>query len=88
MRRGKDLTDIEEIGTAILVFLRVLAFIIGVALLVSGFADFGGLGNSDFVVALSSGPIAFVKIVVGVILIILAIVPAAIGVIIQWIIKT
>ncbi len=82
------MTDIEEVGTAILILLRILAFIIGVALLVSGFADFGGLGNSDFVLALSSGPIALVKIVVGVILMILAVAPGAIAVIIQWIVKT
>ena len=82
------MTDIEEIGTAILVFLRICSFIVGVALLVSGFADFGSLANSDFMLALSSGPTAIVKIVVGVILMILAIAPGTIAVIIQWIVNT
>jgi hypothetical protein len=82
------LTDIEDVGTAILLFLRFLAFIIGIALLFSGFADFGTFGNSDFVVALSSGPIGLIKIVVGVILMILAIAPGAVAVIIQWLVKT
>jgi hypothetical protein len=70
-----------------LVILRVLAFIIGIALLVSGFADFGGLGR-DVLAAFSLGPIAVVKIIVGVILMILAIAPSAVGVIIHWIVRT
>jgi hypothetical protein len=64
----------------------VAAFIIGVALLVSGFADFGGLGSSDILIGLSAGPIAIVKIVVGVILILAGIEPNIIAVIIQWVI--
>jgi hypothetical protein len=82
------LTDIEDVGTAILIFLRFLAFVIGVALLFSGFADFGTFGSGDFVVALSSGPIGLIKVVVGVILMLLAIAPGAIGVVIQWLVKT
>lgn len=82
------MTDIEEIGTGILISLRVLAFVIGVAFLISGFADFGSVGSSDVLLALSSGPIATVKIVVGIVLMILAIAPAALSVIIQWFVKT
>lgn len=81
------MTDIEDVGTAVLVGLRLGAFIIGVALLISGFADLGGL-SSNMLAALSSGPIAIVKIVVGVILVIAAIEPAAITVIIHWIVRS
>lgn len=81
------MADIEDVGTAILVILRLFAFIIGVAFLASGFADFGGLG-SDVLLAFFSGPVAIVKIVVGLTLMILAIEPAAIDVIVQWIVRS
>jgi len=68
--------------------LRVAAFIIGVALLISGLADFGGLGSSDILIVLSSGPIAIIKIVVGVILTLATIEPNIIAVIIQWVIRS
>lgn len=80
------MADIEDVGTTIIVILRLFAFIIGVAFLASGFADFGGLG-SDVLMAFSLGTAAIVKIVVGLILMILAIEPEAIGVIIQWIVR-
>jgi hypothetical protein len=54
----------------------VAAFIIGVALLISGLADFGGLGSSDILIVLSC-PIAIIKIVVGVILTLATIEPNA-----------
>jgi len=64
--------------------LRIIAFIIGVLLLISGFADFAGIGGSDIVAAFSRGPIALVKIFVGLVLIILAINPDAISVFLGW----
>ena len=82
------MNDIDDIGTAIVIILRFFAFVIGVVLLATGLADFGSLGSSNLVLAFSAGPNAIIKIVVGVILMILAIAPSAIGVIIQWIVKT
>ena len=82
------MTDIEDVGTAVVISFRIGAFIIGVALLVSGFADFGVLGSSNILAGLSSGPIAIAKIVVGVILMLAAIEPGIIAVIIQWIVRS
>lgn len=82
------MADMEDVGSAIVIGLRVAAFIIGIALLISGFADFGGLGHSDIFAGLSSGPIAIIKIVVGVILILAAIEPNIISVIIRWVVRS
>ena len=68
--------------------LRIIAFFIGLLFLISGFADFGAIGGSDVVAAFSTGPIALVKILVGVILMILAINPDAISVLISWIVRS
>lgn len=69
-------------------FFRIIAFIIGVALLISGFADLGGIGGSDFLAGLSTGPIAIVKIIVGLILMLAGIEPRIIAVIVHWIIRS
>ena len=82
------MTEIEDVGSAIVISFRIVAFIIGVALLISGFADFGGLGSSNILIGLSSGPIALVKIAVGVILTLAAIEPSVIAVIIQWVVRS
>ena len=82
------MTDVEDVGDVILIGFRVIIFIVGTALLISDFADFGGLGNSDILAELSSGPLAIVKIFVGVILTLAAIEPGMIAVIIQWVIKS
>lgn len=68
--------------------LRIIAFFVGLLLLISGFADFAAIGGSDVVAALSTGPIALIKVIVGVILMILAINPDAIAVIIGWMVRT
>jgi hypothetical protein len=47
--------------------LRIIAFFVGLLLLISGFADFGAIGGSDILAAFSTGPIALIKILVGLI---------------------
>lgn len=68
--------------------LRIIAFFVGLLFVISGFADFGGIGGSDVIAAFSTGPIALIKILVGVILMILAINPDATSVFIGWIIRS
>ena len=79
--------DIEEIGIAIVIALRLFAAIFGFILLLSGFADFGVISTGDALSALSLGPVAMLKIPVGLILVLAGIEPRIINVFIHWMIS-
>lgn len=82
------MSDNGDVETTIQAILKLLAFMIGVTLLCSGFIDFGSLESSGILEVFSIGPMAIAKVVAGVILMILAIEPAAISVMIQWMIRS
>lgn len=81
------MTNIEDVGIAVIIVLRIVAFIVGVGLLISGIADFGTIG-SDITIGLSVGGFAVVKVTVGLVLMLAAIDPEIIAVTIKWIIST
>jgi ABC-type transporter Mla maintaining outer membrane lipid asymmetry permease subunit MlaE len=54
------LTDVDEVGAAAMIILRVVAFIVGVALLISGIVDFGSIG-SDITIGLSMEGLRLLK---------------------------
>lgn len=81
------MADIEDIGIAVIIVLRVAAFIVGIAMLVSGIAEFGSIG-SDITIGLSAGGLAVIKVFVGLVLMLAGIAPEIIAVTINWIIKT
>jgi hypothetical protein len=82
------LSDAEDVVAAIIMSFRVIAFFVGLYFLLSGFADFGAIGGSDILSALSLGPLAMLKIPVGLVLILAGIEPQIIAVAIQWIITS
>ena len=79
--------DFDEESAAVLA-MRVIAFCIGVALLVSGIIDLASATQQQVFLGISTGAIGFVKVLVGLILIALGIEPEIIGIFIQWIIRT
>ena len=81
------LSDAENVIAGIIMLFRGIAFFVGLVLL-SGFADFGAIGGSDILSALSLGPLAMLKIPVGLVLILAGIEPQIIAVVIQWIIRS
>ena len=54
------MTDVDEVGAAAMIILRVVAFIVGVALLISGIVDFGSIG-SDITIGLSMEGLRLLK---------------------------
>jgi len=78
----------DEDGEAIVLAFRLVVFIVGVALLLSGLADFGRIGSNDVLTLLSLGPKSVLEVIVGLILTLTAINPEIIKVIIQWIIRS
>jgi len=67
--------------------LRIVAFIVGLALLFSGFIDLGSLPRLEVVTAMSTGGTALLKIILGAFLMALSIGPELVGMIITGIIK-
>lgn len=79
--------DIEEIGSMVILAMRVIAFIVGLLLLVSGLIDFGRLGGMEILNVMSVGGTAFLKVIFGIFLMIAGIAPEAIGMIVKVIIR-
>ena len=79
--------DLDEIGGISVIGMRVIAFFIGLALLLSGLIDFGVLGETEIIKAMSIGSTATLKFIFGVFLMVLAIIPEAVRMIIEVAIK-
>lgn len=77
MSSNLDVTDI----------LRIIAFFVGLILLVSGLIDLGRLGGVEVVNVISVGGTAILKVIFGVFLMIAGINPDAIGMIIEVFIR-
>lgn len=67
--------------------LRIIIFFVGLILLVSGFADFGRLGGLEVLAALSIGGTAFLKVIIGVFLMLAGLSPKSVEMIIKAIIR-
>jgi len=78
----------EDVGASIIIGMRLFAFLIGVYLLSSGFAELGMLGSGDILSQLSAGPVGLLKIFVGIIMVFSAIKPDIISVTLRWIFRT
>jgi hypothetical protein len=87
MEREVKYTSIEEIGTAIVVLLRVVAFVFGAVILVAGLVNVGAIGGNDFLSALTLGPLGMLEIPVGLVLMLAGIEPRIIAVAISWVIR-
>jgi len=61
-------------------FLRICGFIVGVALLIWGFVGLATLGTTDVIDSISKSLIAFLAIIVGFCLMIVAAIPDRIGI--------
>lgn len=96
MRRGiskhmeakTHLTDVEEVVTAVILFLRIFAFFFGFGFLLSDFANIGAIGGGNILSALSPGPLGMLEIPSGLILVLAGIEPQIIAVAIQWVIRS
>ena len=67
--------------------LRIIAFLVGLGLLISGFIDLGRLGSLEVLNVLSTGGTALLKVIFGAFLMVLGISPESVGMIIEVIIR-
>lgn len=79
--------DTEDIGSMVILAMRVIAFIVGLLLLFSGLVDFGRLGGMEIANVMSVGGTAVLKFIFGIFLIVAGISPEAIGMIVKVVIR-
>ena len=73
--------------SAVILAMRVIAFCIGAALLISGVIDLANATQQQIFPSISTGATGFVKTLVGLILMALGIEPGILRIIIEWIIR-
>lgn len=77
----------EDILRIIAFILRIIAFFVGLGLLISGFIDLGRLSSVEVLTVLSIGGTALLKIIVGAFLMLAGISPNSVRMIIKVLIR-
>lgn len=71
----------------VVMILRIIAFIVGLFSFVSGLIDLGMLSSLEVFIGVSTAGTALLKIIFGVFLMVLGIIPEAVGMVIRVIIR-
>jgi hypothetical protein len=79
--------SIDEVGMAMVITLRAIAFVIGLIILIVGLSNIGAIGGSNILSAFTVVPLGILEVPVGLVLMLAGIEPRIIAVVISWVIR-